>query len=382
MEKNENFLLNISVLYRNTMKYFDHILSKYDIGSGQIIFLIYINENEGCTMQDVTQMSEVDKGTTTKSINRLIEQGYVQVKQDLKDHRIKRLYTTSKAIHVMNEVYKYRNDCRSALAKGVDFDSFSKMLSDVTVNSRENLKKEEKYTFLKIGGLLKTTLLDYPDKVAATVFTSGCTFKCPFCHNRDFVYIPENYEFLNAEGVLAFLNKRKKILDGVCISGGEPLMQEALIPFLKEIKEMGYSVKLDVTGHYLERLKEIVDAGLVDYIAMDIKNTKEKYALSVGNDTNSFSVDEIEACMEYIKMCGVEYEFRTTVVKELHTEEDLISIAKWIRNCNAWYLQQFRDSGNCIQSGLHSYNAEEMEKLLESVRKILPCAVLRGVKER
>ena len=275
MEMNENFLVNISVLYRNVMKYFDHVLSKYEIGSGQIIFLIYINENEGCTMQDVTLVSEVDKGTTTKSINRLIDQGYVQVKQDTRDRRIKRLYTTNEAVKVMNEIYKYRNMCRNSLAKNVDFDTFSEILSGVTVNSRQNLEKTEAFGQLKIGGLLKTTLLDYPGKVAASIFTSGCTFKCPFCHNKDLVYIPEDYEAMDVESVLAFLEKRKNILDGVCISGGEPLMQKDLIPFLQEVKQLGYRIKLDVTGHFLDRLQEIVDMHLVDYIAMDVKNTKE-----------------------------------------------------------------------------------------------------------
>ena len=382
METNENFLVNISVLYRNIMKYFDHVLSTYEIGSGQIIFLIYINENEGCTMQDVTLVSEVDKGTTTKSINRLIDQGYVQVKQDTHDKRIKRLYTTNEAIRVMNEIYKYRNVCRNSLAKDVDFDTFSKILSGVTVNSRQNLESTEPYASLKIGGLLKTTLLDYPGKVAATIFTSGCTFKCPFCHNKDLVYIPEDYKALDVEDVLAFLEKRKNILDGVCISGGEPLMQKELLPFLQAVKALGYQVKLDVTGHFVERLKQLVDLHLVDYIAMDVKNTKEKYAMTVGSDKESFSVVDIENCMQYVKNCGVSYEFRTTVVKELHTKEDMLSIAKWIGKCDAWYLQQFRDSENCIKRGFHAYNVEQMQEILESVKMVIPCVKLRGVKER
>ena len=382
MEMNENFLVNISVLYRNVMKYFDHVLSKYEIGSGQIIFLIYINENEGCTMQDVTLVSEVDKGTTTKSINRLIDQGYVQVKQDTRDRRIKRLYTTNEAVKVMNEIYKYRNMCRNSLAKNVDFDTFSEILSGVTVNSRQNLEKTEAFGQLKIGGLLKTTLLDYPGKVAASIFTSGCTFKCPFCHNKDLVYIPEDYEAMDVESVLAFLEKRKNILDGVCISGGEPLMQKDLIPFLQEVKQLGYRIKLDVTGHFLDRLQEIVDMHLVDYIAMDVKNTKEKYAMTVGSEVDAFSIADIEKCMAYIKNCGVKYEFRTTIVKELHTKDDVVEIAKWIGSCEAWFLQQFKDSGNCIQSGFHAYDVNEMHEILENVKKVIPCAELRGVKER
>lgn len=162
------------------MKYFDHVLAKYDIGSGQIIFLTFINENEGCTMQDVTRVCEVDKGTTTKSINRLIDQGYVMARNDEHDRRSKRLYTTKEANVVMNAIYQYRNECRKIVGKDLDFDAFNEMMAVVTDNARNVLEESEDLSSLKIGGLLKTTLLDYPGKVACTIFTSGCSYKCPF----------------------------------------------------------------------------------------------------------------------------------------------------------------------------------------------------------
>lgn len=380
MAENGNFLLNISVLWRNMQKYFDRVLQPYDIGSGQIIFLTFINEHEGCTMQDVTNVCEVDKGTTTKSINRLIEQGYVQTKQDEHDRRSKRLYTTKDAGEVMNAIYKFRNECRSLLAQDIDFGEFEQMLDHVTDQAREHLNQANDLSELKIGGLLKTTLLDYPDKVASTIFTAGCSFKCPYCHNRDLVYIPENYEFIDVKQIMAFLKKREDLLDGVCISGGEPLLQEKLIPFLQEIRNLGYEIKLDVTGNHLDKLKRIVEMGLVDYIAMDVKNTKEKYAETVGLDPNSFNADMIDECMQYVKECGVPYEFRTTVVKELHTKEDLVEMAEWIRQCDVWYLQQFNNSGNLIREGFHAYDAKEMEDLKEAVKKIIPCVELRGAK--
>ncbi len=363
------------------MKYFDHVLAKYDIGSGQIIFLTFINENEGCTMQDVTRVCEVDKGTTTKSINRLIDQGYVMARNDEHDRRSKRLYTTKEANVVMNAIYQYRNECRKIVGKDLDFDAFNEMMAVVTDNARNVLEESEDLSSLKIGGLLKTTLLDYPGKVACTIFTSGCSYKCPFCHNRDLVYIPENYQFLDVDEIFQFLDKRKNILDGVCISGGEPLMQEKLIPFLKEIKKRGYVIKLDVTGNYLDRLKEIVDAKLVDYIAMDVKNTKGKYALTVGSETENFPVESIDACISFICTCGIPYEFRTTIVRELHTKEDLIAMAKWLKGADAWYLQQFQDSPNCIQEGFHSYNKQEMLEILEAVKQYVPKAEVRGIKE-
>lgn len=377
-----NFVMDLSVLYRNTQKYFDRVLARYDIGSGQLTFLMYINENEGATMQDVTRESEVDKGTTTKSINRLIDQGYVQSRTDEHDRRVKRLYTTDKAAGIMNDIYEYRNQCQNALSKDVDWDQFTEMLGKVTQNSRVDLSGEEKpYSGIRIGGLQKMTLLDYPGKVACTIFTAGCTFKCPFCHNRDLVYIPENYEFFDTEKVFAYLKKRQGLLDGVCISGGEPLIQEGLKPFLERIKDLGYLIKLDTNGNEPDELKDLVESHLVDYVAMDIKNTPDKYAMTVGMNPDSFRLDEIKASATYLKSGAVEHEFRTTVVKELHTKEDLVEIARWIGKDNAYFLQQFNDSGTLIREGFTAYSSDEMNEMLEAVRKYTPKAELRGVRE-
>ncbi len=156
-------------------------------------------------------------------------------------------------------------------------------------------------------------------------------------------------------------------------------MQDKLIPFLKEIKNIGYDIKLDFTGNFLDRLKELVDLKLVDYIAMDVKNTKEKYAMTIGTESEHFSADMIEESMQYIKQCGVPYEFRTTIVKELHTKEDILNIARWIGECDVWYLQQFNDSEHCIHAGFHAYEEEELLEIFDEVRKIVPNVKLRGV---
>ncbi|MDO5110006.1 MAG: anaerobic ribonucleoside-triphosphate reductase activating protein [Erysipelotrichaceae bacterium] len=381
MADQSNFLLNLSVLYRNTQKYFDRALVPYDIGSGQLIFLLCINENEGITMQELTSLSEVDKGTTTKSIQRLIDQGYIQSRTDEKDHRVKRLYTTEKAAAIMPVVYEFRNRMRTILADGVDFRSFEQALGQVTDNAREKLLRENELPELKIGGMQKMTLLDYPGRAACTIFLSGCNFKCPFCHNRDLVFIPEGYEFFEVSEVLAYLEKRKGILDGVCISGGEPLLQENLQQLIEKIRDLGYQIKLDTNGGYPERLKDVVNKGLVDYVAMDIKNSPEKYARTLGMNPDAFNIETIRESVEFLKTCGVEHEFRTTVVRELHTAEDLIAIGEWIGPDQTYYLQQFVDSGNVIQSGFTAYTKEEMEALRDAVAPLVPSVTLRGIRE-
>ncbi len=381
MADQSNFMLNLSILYRNTQKYFDKMLAKYDIGSGQLLFLLIINENEGITMQEVTRISEVDKGTTTKSVQKLMEQGYVQALVDEKDHRIKRMHTTAKAAGIIRDIYEVRNQCRSLLAKDMDFATFESMLEKACENARESLLPEALYADIKIGGIQKMTLLDYPEHVACTVFTAGCNFKCPYCHNRDLVFIPENYQYFNPKDIMSYLEKRKNLLDGVCISGGEPLIQGELQSFVKRIKDLGYLVKLDTNGSYPEQLVEIVDSGLVDYVAMDIKNVKEKYAETVGMEKNSFDTSKIEKSIDYLLQGNVDYEFRTTVVREFHTEEDLQRIAKKIQNAKHYYLQQYMESINVIQQGFHAYDKNEMEQILKTVREFVPSAQLRGIKE-
>jgi anaerobic ribonucleoside-triphosphate reductase activating protein len=381
MADQSNFLLNLSVLYRNTQKYFDRALVPYDIGSGQLIFLLCINENEGITMQELTALSEVDKGTTTKSIQRLIDQGYVQSRTDEKDHRVKRLYTTENASAIMPAVYEFRNQMRTILAADVDFPAFEQALSAVTDNARNRLFAESDLQSLKIGGLQKMTLLDYPGKAACTIFLSGCNFKCPFCHNRDLVFIPERYEYFDVNDIMEYLEKRKGILDGVAISGGEPLLQENLHTLIERIRELGYQVKLDTNGAYPKRLKEVVEKGLVDYVAMDIKNSPDKYARTLGMNPESFSLDPIRESVEFLKSSQIEHEFRTTVVRELHTAEDLLEIGRWLGENETYYLQQYVDSGNVIQPGYSAYTAAEMEDLRNQVAALVPNVKLRGVKE-
>ena len=379
MGQSGNYLISLSVLYRNTMKFFDKALARYEIGSGQLMFLFFINENEGITMQEVSRIGEVDKGTTTKSIQKLIEQGYVQVRTDENDRRVKRLFTTQRSAEIMNELYDLRNEYRSLMARGVEMESFEEALNQVCENSR-NLNPEPRYQGIKIGGMQKVTLLDYPGKAAAAVFTGGCNFKCPFCHNRDLVFLPDNYEFFAAEEVLKYLEKRKGLLDGVCISGGEPLIQDGLEEFMEALREMGYLVKLDTNGYYPEKLEEIVRAGLADYVAMDLKNTPEKYAETVGLNPEVFRMERIEKSISFLMNGSVEYEFRTTVVRELHTEEDLQAMAKRIQGAKHYYLQQYQDSGSVIQPGWTAYDAAEMAELLSSVKAYVPNAELRGVK--
>ena len=230
---------------------------------------------------------------------------------------------------------------------------------------------------MRIAGLQKLTLLDFPGKVACTVFTAGCNFRCPFCQNASLV-LPERFGAeLTQEEVLAFLRKRRGILDGVAITGGEPMLHADLPDFLRKIRALGFPVKLDTNGSFPERLREVIDEGLVAYVAMDVKNAPALYAKTAG--VNGLDLDAIDRARRLLMEGKVEYEFRTTVVKGLHTAESLLEAAKWIEGASAWYLQQYRDSGEILSaSGLGSFNENEMHAFAASAEKYVPTFV-RGL---
>lgn len=230
---------------------------------------------------------------------------------------------------------------------------------------------------MRINGLNKTTLLDYPGHVAAVLFTGGCNFKCPFCHNRDLVLEPDSQPLILEEEVFHFLKKRKGIITGVCITGGEPTLQPDLKEFLAKVKEIGLKVKLDTNGYRPEIVKEIISEGLVDYVAMDIKSCRTEYGTAAGRvDMDVSKIEESVFCLLEGK---VEYEFRTTVVKELHTEETMKEIGKWIYGCRAYYLQSYEENENVICRGFHAYTKEELENLKGMVESYVKHVEIRGV---
>ena len=229
-----------------------------------------------------------------------------------------------------------------------------------------------------VSGLQKLTLLDYPGKVACTVFTGGCNFRCPFCHNSALVLPDRLAHDSSAEQVLAFLRKRVGVLDGVAVTGGEPLLHPDIADFLKEIKAMGFLVKLDTNGSFPDRLIDIVEAGLADRVAMDIKNAPALYAKTVG--LGRFDLAGVTKSKDFLLTGAVDYEFRTTVVRGLHTKESLLEAARWIKGAGEYYLQQYKDSGAILDAdGLGAFDADEMHRLAGAVREIIPTVQVRGV---
>ena len=233
-----------------------------------------------------------------------------------------------------------------------------------------------------ILGLQKMTLLDFPGKIACTVFLGGCNFRCPFCHNASLAMPDGSADSISTEDFLAFLDARRGRLQGVCISGGEPTLHRDLPELIREIKSRGFDVKLDTNGTNPEMLLSLINNGLIDYVAMDIKNSPDRYFESIGNSKfeirNSKLIENVEASASILMQGLVDFEFRTTLTRELHSAEDMEAIGRWIGGSEKYFLQTYRDEGDLIEGSFTAYSREETEELLEIVRKYLPNAEIRG----
>ncbi len=233
---------------------------------------------------------------------------------------------------------------------------------------------------MNIAGLQKLTLLDFPGHTAATVFTPGCNLRCPFCHNVDLV-VGNSFPLTSLDDFWAFLDKRHGLLDGVCITGGEPLLQPDLATFCAQIREREFKVKLDTNGSFPTRLRKLIQAQVIDYVALDVKNAPDRYAETVG--VPSCDVSAVRESIEVLLEGKIGYEMRTTVVRELHDEEGLVRLARWIEGTQAWFLQNFEDGDGVLEGAgrFHPWDPDSLRALMPRLRAIVPSAQLRGIDE-
>lgn len=229
---------------------------------------------------------------------------------------------------------------------------------------------------MRISGLEKMSLVDYDGKVCATIFTGGCNFLCPFCQNSPLVIDFKTQPIIDEEYIFDYLAKRKGILDGLCISGGEPTLQSDLIPFIDRVKSLGYAVKLDTNGTNPDLIKTLHENGLVDYFAMDIKNDIEHYAQIIGFD--KYDTKKVEQSVDYFLCNNVDYEFRTTLVAEFHRLENITAIGEWLKGANKYFLQKFKDTGSCIANGLSAVSDADVIKYLSILKKSIKNVHARG----
>jgi len=230
---------------------------------------------------------------------------------------------------------------------------------------------------MTISGMQKLTLLDYPGNTACLIFTKGCNFRCPFCHNKDLVGDENEYEIIEEKEVFKYLEKRKGILDGVCITGGEPLLQPDIEEFIAKVKEMGFKVKLDTNGSSPSKLKRLLDEGLLDYVAMDIKNDFLNYDKTSGIER--INIENIKRSIGIIENSNVEYEFRTTIVKELHNILQLEEICRYLGPNVKYYIQNYKECDTVLKKGLSGFNESELLSIQNQLKMTNPNVMVRGI---
>ena len=229
---------------------------------------------------------------------------------------------------------------------------------------------------MNIFGMEKLSLVDYDGHVAATVFTGKCNFRCGFCHNSPLVLDSERLSALNEKDVLDFLEKRKNILDGICITGGEPTLNRDLPEFCEKLKKIGYSVKVDTNGTNPQMIRTLFENGLCDYFAMDIKNDKDDYAEIIGFD--KYDTSSVEKSVEYFLSSPVDYEFRTTLIAEYHKKDNILKIGEWIKGAKKYFLQKYKHTDDCISQSLHGVEEKLAADYVSVLKTFVPHTGLRG----
>lgn len=226
-----------------------------------------------------------------------------------------------------------------------------------------------------VCGFEKFSLVDYDGKISCTIFTKGCNFHCPFCHNSPLVEKEKYNEIIDESKIFEYLTKRKNVVDAVCISGGEPTLQPDLIDFVKKVKSLGFLVKLDTNGYHPEILEKLLKQKLIDYVAMDIKNCKAKYSYTA--DSN-IDITKIEKSVSLLKNSNIDYEFRTTIISEFHTKNDIIEISKWLDGSKNYVLQKYKDDDDCIEHGFNEVDKQIINEYIEILKTKIKKVSTRG----
>ena len=373
---NNNYLdIESSVLYRCNQKYYDKVLGDFGIGYSQFVFLTTIFENEGILMNELAMNGSYDKGTVTKSIAKLVESEYVRIVDSKRDKRSKELYTTQKANAIMPKLYAIRQEWLNYLSGDVseeELNTCNEIMNKVLNKARKYSNTDLPIDSIKFYKFDKLNMNVYKGKASAALYVGACNFRCLNCNRKDLVFLSPDQKAISASEVLGYLYDHKKFLDAVVVSGGEPLLNDNLADFLKSIKNMNLLVKLETNGSNFERLKEIIDKELVDYVSMSIKNTPKLYPSTIGSVT--YDLTSIENSINYLKENKCEYEFVLSLSKQANSKTDYEELGKLVEGAEKLLLKNCTDNTNCINDNLVPLSDNEFEKarviLSEHVKNI------------
>ena len=366
MQEQNDLLMDVSILYRTTQKFYDRMLQSMDLTYAQLPILLLIYENEGISMQNIALQGQYDKGTITKNVQKLVTLGYVQIIPSTKDKRLKELYTTDKTKQIVSNIYRIRRDWWNHLIKNIPYEKlndFTNIYQQISENASQYANVEpERIQFFKMK---KLSMQDYPNYLCTTLSTGGCNFRCPGCLKSDLVFLKEDVIPVSNDLIKLHFEQRKDVIKAVCIQGGEPLMHEHLDDFLTFLKNKKYLIKIDTNGSYPVRLKNWIDRGLIDFVSVNIKNTKENYKESIGIEKVDLS--KIQQTIDFVSKGTIDYQFVVDVIQELHNKESIQSIGKWLHGSKKIILKTYKENDRAIESGLHGYSKEEMEEFAHCI---------------
>lgn len=377
MPKQNDLLMDISILYRSTQKYYDKHLVTLELTYAQLPILISIYENEGISMQQIALDGGYDKGTITKNVQKLVSLNYVEVKSSPKDKRAKELYTTEKTKQVMNKIYGIRRNWWKHIIKSIPnqkIDEFSDFYEDMAENAKVFADMDE-YE-IQFFSHQKVNLTDFEDKISTSLCTAGCNFRCPHCAKSNLIFLNENKLEIPLDDIKMYIEKRKDMLQAVCFMSPEPLMHPELELFLEYIKDLGYLVKIKTNGSYPDRLKDWLDKKLIDYVDLDVKNCPSRYGQTIGVD--NFDVTLVKKSLEIIKKSKVDYEVTITLVKEFHDKKAMIEFAKWLGDVKLFILSSYLEDTNSIVDNLHGFSEEEMNEMCVLMKEYIPNTKVKG----
>ena len=377
MEKQNDLLMDSSILYRSTQKYYDKMLQDLNLSYAQLPILIEIYENEGISLQQIVQVGGYDKGTVTKNVQKLNALGYISIQTSARDKRAKELYTTALTKKHISEIYGIRRDWWHHITQDLDaneIEVFSKFYQTLSTHARSYADLEQ--TNLQFYKLKKLSLSDYEGHLSCSLYTGGCNLKCPYCHSRDLVYLKENRYPIVTEKINEYLESHRKDLDGIYISGGEPLMHEGVVSFLKYTKTLNYNIKLHTNGMYYDRLHKIIHEKLVDSISLDIKNAPSAYAKTCG--VEDIDINEIEKSLRLLKTSHIPFDLCVTLVNEFHNEKNIEELGQWIQGVHMVVLQPFQNNETTIDHSLHRPDEKQILKYKTILEKYVDTVKIRG----
>lgn len=371
MDKQSDLLMNLSVLYRSTQKYYDRMLQSIQLTYAQLPILIMIFEQEGISSNEIVNHGVYDKGTISKTVKHLEEHGFIQSVKSEEDKRNKKLYTTDYAKQIMSMVYDIRRDWWHHLIADVDeenFEYFLKSYEQMAKNARAYADSQP--TDIHFFHWQKVSLSAYKDCVSTVLFTAGDNFRCPYYTHPELVFVQEDMEEVPLDQIKEYLEERKGILDAVCIEGGEPLMNAKLEYFLSYVKELGYKTKVRTNGSFPDRLKKYVKQGLLDFVSLDIKNGPKDYSPSVG--MSGFDIKPIRQSIQFLIQDPVDYQVEVQLVKGFHTKKSIAQMAKWIKGIKKVVVHTELDGTQTIVSGLEPLDRDQQQECIEELKKVIP----------